>query len=148
MNRQQRERFFKRIEAKYSISVDLKQDPHHYNAIREMDIFNAVKTIANIMMLPESYSIEYPTPAHSNIGHVEVREPWGPTVTFQYKSKLPPDQYQLNGKQYATTPTSGDPNLITQVESQLKSTLGAYIYNVGTDYKGNGVYEVTITTKR
>lgn len=127
MNKIQRQQFFRRIEAKYSLAIQNQDD---YDVITEADIFGVLKNNRNIMMLPNSYSISMPPKGVAN--------PWGPTVTFKYQSNTPTQQHWSSN--------AGDPKLIAQVESQLKtSSLGSYIYSILTKYQGDNAYEVSVT---
>ena len=148
MNKQARKFFVKWIEAKYSLGVDPKQDQHHYNIIREMDIFQAIKSVPNVWMVQGSYEIEYPNVPTTNWGGVaDVVQPWGPTITFKFQTKTA-QPYQYNG--YTVTPDErGDPNTTKAVSDALMKSLGQYIHGqVGITYEDNGLYDVTITTKR
>lgn len=146
MNKMARQFFVKWVEAKYSFGVDLKQDQNHYNIIREMDIFQAIKSVPNVWMVQGSYDIEIPTPSSQNVGLVEIREPWGPTVTFKFQTRTA-QTYQYNGN-WNQPDSRGDPNVTKAVEAALTKSLGQYIHTVGITYSDNGIYDVTIVTNR
>lgn len=147
MNRSQRDKFLKKMANKYIISQQLPMvDPWKNQSapktmpaytISEFSIFQAIKNIRGIMMFPRSYSVEYP--------EGNVYQPWGATVTFRYIAEpIKTTSDWLN--------TSGNQNLINQVESQLNNKFNQYVHSVGTTYdgedgNGKGVYTVTITQK-
>jgi len=139
-----KENFLTRLENKYSLAAQLGGE---YKTITEFQIFNSLKNLPNLYMLAGSYTIEYPKASMQNAGHIEVAEPWGPTVTFKYKSKEPPTKSTVDGKEYWNTPSGGDAALTKKVETQLTTTLKD-IYSIGTEYQGNGVYQVDITVKK
>jgi len=105
-----------------------------FEVITEIDLLNTLRTISNVMILPGSYSVEYPTDARD----ISFKSPWGPTIEFQFKSKMPPEKYP-SGK--------GDPNLISAVENKISSKFQMLIHNLAVEYVGDGNYSVTITEK-
>jgi hypothetical protein len=153
MNKRARQFFVKWIEAKYSLGVDLKQDQYHYNIIREMDIFQAIKNVPNVpnvWMVPGSYHLEIPSVPISNRGGIrEITQPWGPTVTFKVQSRAVQTPTLIDER--GAPKLWGDPKIMQAIKTALNTSLGQYIHAVGVEYdtdSDNGTYDVTITTKR
>jgi len=144
MNREQKDRFLKRVEAKYITSQTTidpwknkpdKSENNQWRVISESEIFQSIKNIRGVMMFPGTYEVEYPTG--------NTFQPWGPTVTFNYIAEP-----ALNN----LSKTGPNQTLINQVESMLNAKLSQYIHAIGTDYdgedaNGKGIYSITITQK-
>lgn len=141
MNKTQRDKFFKRIEAKYCLAqlIDPWKDKPdipkpEWHVISQLEILQSVKNVRGVMLIPGTYKTEIP--------QGNVHQPWGPTVIFTYGTSPVPTNLRQ----------TGDRNVMSQVENQLNTRLGKYIHAVGTEYlgentTGQSLYEVTITQK-
>jgi hypothetical protein len=141
MNKFQRNKFFKRIEAKYNLDqiVDpWKGQPEaaapEYRVISQLEILQCVGNVPGVMLIPRTYQVEVP--------EGRVYEPWGPTITFTYGTSPVPKNLQQ----------TGNLNIISQVENQIQSKFGMLIHSISTEYQGENntgqsLYQVTITEK-
>lgn len=143
MNKNQRDKFLKIVEAKYSMAQVIdpwekkpsipKPMPH---IINELEILQAIKNVPGVMLFPHTYRAEIPQEVNY------VTRPWGPTITFVYGTAPVPENLRQ----------IGDLNIMNQVEEQLKTKLDLYIHAISTEYQGRNTtgqstYEVTITQK-
>ena len=141
MNKSQRDRFFKRIEAKYRVAQIIdpwKGKPDvpepEWHVISQLEILQAVKNVRGVMLISRTYKAEIP--------QEHVVHPWGPTITFTYGTSPVPENLRQ----------TGDRNVMNQVEGQLNARLGTYIHTIKTEYMGENntgqsLYDVTITQK-
>jgi hypothetical protein len=146
MNKNQRDRFFKKIEAKYCVAQAIApgqiNDPwkdHAYSdpewhVINQLELLQALKNVRDVMLIPHTYEADIP--------REKTVHPWGPTITFVYGTSPVP----------ANLRQTGNLNIINQVENQINFKLGAYIHAINTEYLGENnvgqsIYKVTITQK-
>ncbi len=119
MNKFQKQQFLKRVEAKYCVST---VESGGYAVITEADIFNCIKNLPGIQMLPGTYEAEMP----HKIMDIATRNPWGPTVSFEVRKFIP----NVN---------------IDCVENAIKTKLGHLIMRVDAIQEGGETFEIKIT---
>jgi hypothetical protein len=141
MKRELRLQFFKIVEAKHALGQNLpirdpwagKPAPQEAAApaqhiLNEQELFQAIKNVTGVRMIPGSYSYDDGTP------------PWGPEVSFKFEYKTAPANW-------ATQNDKGDQNITNTIQTTLSSKYANLINTVFATYDGDNIYSVAITQK-
>lgn len=110
-----------------------------WTVLTEADIFSVVKDIPNLYMLPNRFWTEMPPPGVAN--------PWGPTITFQFRTYLPKHTSWLTEVGGSEDKTMGDKAVMDKVEQTLKTKLASLIMQVHITYQNNGIYQAKVIQK-
>lgn len=131
MKRELRLQFFKIVEAKHTLAT--QQVEQGYDVLTEQELFQAIKNIPGVRMIPGSYRYQIPT------GSRDVLQPWGPEVHFQFQYLI---QSQHN---WMTEDNQKDQNIINQIENAITAKYGNIVKSVSVEYNQNNIYDVEIT---